>query len=254
MSEEYRPLKVTKNLYNALKELRETHGSTFLWIDAICIDQSNSQERASQVCMMQEIYTRAKSVVVWLGENTSKVSAAMTVMSTIAERFHNDIQHSPDSIVGPLGLRITAEDTERLESYVAEYTYAYGLVTQFFALPYFRRLWVVQEVSSHPNVTIHLGPRTLPWSSVVLGALWQTRCIHSYTIYESLRSEETDASGHLPEIWLALLHTRPLRGLPIMELVCRAREFKASDPRDKVIALLGLADDLEDSILQLEGL
>ncbi|KAF2818004.1 uncharacterized protein BDZ99DRAFT_339975, partial [Mytilinidion resinicola] len=45
-----------------------------IWIDAICINQSDTAERASQVSMMQHIYSRADATVVWLGppENDSE--------------------------------------------------------------------------------------------------------------------------------------------------------------------------------------
>ena len=39
-----------------------------IWIDAICIDQTNQRERNLQVNLMGEIYHRARAVVVWLGD------------------------------------------------------------------------------------------------------------------------------------------------------------------------------------------
>ena len=43
-----------------------------VWADAICIDQSNNEEKASQVTLMSEIYKRANKVMVYLGEDTTK--------------------------------------------------------------------------------------------------------------------------------------------------------------------------------------
>jgi hypothetical protein len=54
---------VAENLYDGLLELRnDVEG--YLWVDAICIDQKNDQERASQVMLMGEIYSKAKRVIV----------------------------------------------------------------------------------------------------------------------------------------------------------------------------------------------
>jgi hypothetical protein len=58
------------------------------------------------------------------------------------------------------------------------------------------------------------------------------------------KSSSHQKAGYLPELWLGLIHNRIPRGLSIVELVCRARDFHASDPRDKVFGLLGLANDI----------
>jgi len=57
---------VTRNCYSALLRLREL-GETKVWIDAICIDQTNNEEKCSQIPLMNYIYPAAKEVIVWLG-------------------------------------------------------------------------------------------------------------------------------------------------------------------------------------------
>ncbi|KAF2660972.1 HET-domain-containing protein, partial [Lophiostoma macrostomum CBS 122681] len=59
-----RNISVRKNLYDFL--LQKT-GNELLWIDALCIDQQNDQERNHQVERMGEIYKRADRVIAWLG-------------------------------------------------------------------------------------------------------------------------------------------------------------------------------------------
>ncbi|PMD21173.1 hypothetical protein NA56DRAFT_572448, partial [Hyaloscypha hepaticicola] len=57
---------VTRNCYGALLRLREL-GETIVWIDAICIDQGkNSEEKSSQIPLMNYIYPAAKEVIIWL--------------------------------------------------------------------------------------------------------------------------------------------------------------------------------------------
>jgi hypothetical protein len=58
---------VTENLYAALRRLRD-RSIEWIWIDAICINQQDQQERGHQVRSMAKIYGRAHRVVVWLGE------------------------------------------------------------------------------------------------------------------------------------------------------------------------------------------
>ncbi|KAH9208075.1 heterokaryon incompatibility protein-domain-containing protein, partial [Leptodontidium sp. 2 PMI_412] len=62
------PFNITTNLFLALRRLRHEDKPRLLWIDAICIDQSNTQERQQQVSRMKEIYSCASKVTVWMGE------------------------------------------------------------------------------------------------------------------------------------------------------------------------------------------
>jgi hypothetical protein len=58
---------VTKNLAEALQCLTVTEESRFLWVDAICINQTDNSERSQQVRSMAKIYEDAKRVLSWLG-------------------------------------------------------------------------------------------------------------------------------------------------------------------------------------------
>jgi len=59
---------VTSNGHAALLELSKDGQYSYIWIDAICIDQSNNEEKGVQVAMMSEVYSKAERVVVWLGK------------------------------------------------------------------------------------------------------------------------------------------------------------------------------------------
>ena len=60
-------IRITRNLKDALVDLRPIYASRTLWVDAICIDQFNAQERRHQVALMGSIFKGAECVVVWLG-------------------------------------------------------------------------------------------------------------------------------------------------------------------------------------------
>jgi hypothetical protein len=62
-------LLVTKNCETALRCLRQAGKTTTIWIDAICIDQSNLSERSRQVTLMGEIYRNVEGVVAFLGHD-----------------------------------------------------------------------------------------------------------------------------------------------------------------------------------------
>lgn len=61
-------LLMTPQLYAALKRLRWERVSRFLWVDQICIDQTNNKERGEQVLLMDKIYQQSIQTIVWLGE------------------------------------------------------------------------------------------------------------------------------------------------------------------------------------------
>jgi Heterokaryon incompatibility protein (HET) len=66
-------MRITRNLYMALEHIRDDHVDLTLWIDALCINQSDNEEKGEQVIHMTEIYTNAEQTIVWLGpaENDS---------------------------------------------------------------------------------------------------------------------------------------------------------------------------------------
>jgi len=62
--------KVRRSLWKFLNIARHTLYDTFLWIDALCIDQENTSERNHQVQQMGRIYSGAETVLTWLGDDT----------------------------------------------------------------------------------------------------------------------------------------------------------------------------------------
>lgn len=61
-------IRITQNLYNALQRLRKVDAPRSMWIDALCIDQADLQEKGHQVAHMGQIFRRADRVVIWLGD------------------------------------------------------------------------------------------------------------------------------------------------------------------------------------------
>lgn len=64
-------LHITRNLEAALKRLRYCSVDRLLWVDSVCINQKDGDERGSQVLMMAKIYAHANRVLVWLEETSS---------------------------------------------------------------------------------------------------------------------------------------------------------------------------------------
>ncbi|PPJ52035.1 hypothetical protein CBER1_09827 [Cercospora berteroae] len=66
-----RPFKITKHLSDGMRRIRSAETTEPLWIDAICINQDDPDERSSQVSMMFDIYRSARHVLVWLGNGNN---------------------------------------------------------------------------------------------------------------------------------------------------------------------------------------
>jgi hypothetical protein len=62
-------LLITENAFSAIRRLRHHSEPCKLWIDAICINQALTSEKTVQIAVMAEIYSKAHSVIIWLGED-----------------------------------------------------------------------------------------------------------------------------------------------------------------------------------------
>jgi hypothetical protein len=74
---------VTPHLQEAIRCIFNLYGRLDLFVDAICIDQQDGEERARQVANMHEVYSRAARVLVWLGHESRNGSAAMEYVRSL---------------------------------------------------------------------------------------------------------------------------------------------------------------------------
>jgi hypothetical protein len=74
-----KPFEITRSMATALRRLRKKAGTAKIWIDAICINQNNLQERAEQVSIMVIPYSQAKTVHFWLGQGDPTIEAALPI-------------------------------------------------------------------------------------------------------------------------------------------------------------------------------
>jgi hypothetical protein len=81
-----RLLLVTANAAMVLRHLRLRRQPRWIWIDSICINQNNVQEKTGQVRLMTEIYSRAVEVLLWLGESTNTSGMSLRSISSRPRR------------------------------------------------------------------------------------------------------------------------------------------------------------------------
>lgn len=81
---------VTRNLHQALYNLRRQSEDRYLWVDAICIDQSNTNERSHQVGQMRHVYQHAENVIIWLGESSRDIDQLLESVNALDRRLLED--------------------------------------------------------------------------------------------------------------------------------------------------------------------
>ena len=160
---------VTVNLEAALRQLRNSHfikQGFKLWVDAICIDQSNLEERGQQVGRMRDIYSLAWHVVIWLGVDANDSSLAMTAVKHLSARMAmgnplNGLYRKSRSIdARPLFVIWSTYKSSMRE---AVYRALYHLLTR----PYWRRLWILQEVALGGRASpVLCGSQCVLWDDI----------------------------------------------------------------------------------------
>lgn len=71
---------VTSNLHDALTRIRQEEAPRTVWIDALCINQDDLDERSQQVALKKDIYKNASRVMVWLGEDDGAAAEALEII------------------------------------------------------------------------------------------------------------------------------------------------------------------------------
>lgn len=86
------PTKIHQNLYDALLRFRKDNSHIRMWVDAICINQTDPVEKAHQVQQMRNIYESALHVSVWLGLATDETRKAMACMLKLANQMREFVE------------------------------------------------------------------------------------------------------------------------------------------------------------------
>lgn len=79
-------LRITANCYHALRQIQEQSGPVTVWVDSICINQEDNNEKANQIPLMREIYGLAQLTYIWLGNGSSQSDRAMVYLQQRAKR------------------------------------------------------------------------------------------------------------------------------------------------------------------------
>lgn len=238
------PMLIGKNLESALRELRHLSDTLIIWVDAICIQQKNTEEKNHQVMMMASIYKRCSRAYVWLGSGCSQSpDSPQTWIHHFGSNRHwyelSGYDYDSEAQIYYFGRDDDASTEKDFNDF-----------SNLALSPWWSRIWTTQEASLAPEVVLVQGRWRAPWELLERGH--DNRIRHRWSCC-------TGAESFFPKPWTSLCNqlyttvnyiTRNRRNIaqgqhyPFHQTVFVYAGKKASNPRDKIIGLLGLANPL----------
>jgi hypothetical protein len=243
ISFEHGSINITSSLATALHHLRSTEHGIFLWIDQICINQSDLAEKVQQIPLMGLIYTHATNTLIWLGgDDGSDPNLAFDTIETVFARLQGtDAQVLPS-------------DFERLD-FPPEMDRAWWTVRQLLRRPWFGRLWTIQEAVLSRNLYLKYGQAEVCWDDF---AAW-CYCLNDTGLlgWLTAKSELDEKHGgnvhmtSLPPEGATVVNSIQadrIQGLALVQkeyllnMLVSTRYAQATQPKDKVYGVLGIAN------------
>jgi hypothetical protein len=225
---------VTRNLSLAVREIFQAEPGKAFWVDAVCINQTDMEERSNQVNLMKTIYKEATRVVTWLGEEDGNSRLAFQTLRSALEvgvqKTFCDGRWQPE----------VAMNSVAIEK-------AWSLI-KLYCRSYWERAWIVQETAFARDVVIYCGPDKMEWTDMK-AAIIAVRKEFNFLLAAFI---DKDVAPHM----VTLITGGPIcfincfgeiddedtsvREAPLGYLLHLHRYKLSSDPRDKIFSLLGL--------------
>ena len=219
--------RITKNLHQALRRFRKPNKRLYIWVDAICINQNDAAERSEQVQLMKQIYEQAEQVCIWLGDEDEETHLVLRLLEAHRKKadqpwFHVRTEFSSDAP-------------------------EWAAMIRWLNRPWFWRVWTIQEARVAKCAIVYFGPHSI-----------NLAIVDSVLSLHISRDHNHDLAGHLEEAFclpglsvrLNESHTYSWKRRSLLDLLLMSRRHRATDLRDKVYGLLGLAQDMSEQDLQ----
>ena len=244
---------ITKNLRLALINLRDVDFGYYIWIDAVCINQTDAEDKSAQVAMMFTIYEKANQVVVWLGiETKSNETAFEFIERHSATQVKRRIPSDEDKesfkkgVLEVLQLTISEKGTNEAKHIQL------GLL-DLLQRRWMWRAWIVQEVFAARSKIVRIGSIEMTWNqflsirdyiNVLVGWMYPSQ---SPTAERCSHGTGNDSTLQHPISYLRRWSFGQMSHWPyegpgdmFLALLREGIHLGATDDRDRVYALLGL--------------
>lgn len=241
-------LYISMGLASGIRRLQElTAGDTdpdlhseYVWIDTICINQKDASERSQQVQLMGQIYSHSRRTLIWLGYEPDPpiTLRAWPLVNQLYTIFKAENPVDKPSIEIPM--RLYSDSRHALLGLPGWTDNSWEHLRNLLSLPWFTRTWVIQEVVLSPRDPFILyGQHVYPWHQLACVASWLRR--NGYLRLNQVPNQMLNVD--------MVANIRNSEGFWHLDaLLCvTSMKFHASDQRDKVYGLLGLASEAQDS-------
>jgi hypothetical protein len=224
--------KITRNLNEALHNLREEKRAIRLWADAICINQQDDNECNQQVSLMGQIYSLARHTIIYLGHSTPSIDA---VFQYLVESAKNISFEEAECREAPKDFQLQLVARELLDR------------------AWFTRIWVFQELVLSRDPWVQCGKSRLKWTTFC-GTM-----LHASVVEESDHSPAVSPSEYIvPEHHYSKCETlqslndvrtayridkverQGVSELALLDLATSRRGLGATNPRDIISGHMGL--------------
>lgn len=226
---------VPESAQSALRRMRHPDRDRRLWIDAVCINQKDPEERGHQVALMYDVYRNTTMNLIWLGDEPDETAQhAITAIQSVIWQ----IRRETDDYVKFKRLMYDDRDFPQYSEPPLIIDFELQPLLELFARPWFRRLWVVQEAALAPGNTCHYGSLRIDFLDVLRAAQWLY--YQSYTLVP-FDLDEQQGIRNAAQIW-AFTETEvsSSKHRDMLDLLSSFHGLDALDSRDHVYALLGL--------------
>jgi hypothetical protein len=263
---------IGSSLATALRQLRRKNEHVSLWVDALCINQDDKQEQSWQVSLMTRIYSKARTVHAWLGpryddgpEIVEGIRGAFDFIQPFSRTVENVVSNenawlkhcfttahaTRDNLKVDAGqLDTWAKLSDALRRSIEARGKKDLFVTAFKALshlPYFSRIWILQETGRARNLMFHYADRKAGYKSIFLSL-----CLAKALDQSRKTSVPRSLSENLDTRFLTCLvarttcnggNARRLQEVLEMVYLSQSQIHQATNPRDRIYALLGLSSE-----------
>ncbi|KAL8867261.1 MAG: hypothetical protein Q9174_005778, partial [Haloplaca sp. 1 TL-2023] len=240
---------VTKHLRSAILRLRQADRHRTVWIDQLCIDQTNVQERNAQVRLMAQIYRKAERTVVWLGEANISDIEQDAILDASERMSFRPIDHPYSTLEDQVILKeligFRSQGTERQLGLRRR-----QVLADILNKPWFTRAWVFQEVVVAKSGIVLCG--SLEMDMEIFINLLDGVCDLDLQEMGQEASIMHASSGYKPMFAIREARFEELYGLSssrkskwLATLWQGMGNLSATNPRDKVYAFLAFSDSEE---------
>ena len=228
----------------------------WLWIDALCVNQYDVSERSSQVRLMKQIYETAGNVIVWLGPvlvGDEDSHLAVHQVHAAWEWFSRCTSGKKTASEVSAVLRkpeVAEEDLHNLQDELLSTAKWEALGRFLIQRAWWQRIWTVQESATAASKEAMCGNAIIP-----LVAFSAANKIYQWlsTAGKLTIADEADRGFDLESDRTRVGTSFQARSdATLAKTLAMLRRNKATDPRDKVYATLGLAEEISAEELPID--